>query len=65
MTIPLRALQRGLHWSIGLRKCKTPGKDGGLQIHSEWKEVPMGLLMLFVFLLLRKRRIKLKFEIEL
>ena len=64
---------RGLHGvpaavREGLRKCKTPPFRSGVckSTRSRKGDQPMVLLMAFLFLiLLRNRRIKLKFEIEL
>jgi hypothetical protein len=50
---------------VDSENAKPPVKTGVCKCHSEWKGGLMVLLMLFVFLLVRKRRIRLKFEIEL
>ena len=56
-----------VRFGSGLQTCKNPAvRERGLQIQTEWKGGSMNLLMLlFNLVVLRKRRIKLSFQITL
>ena len=63
---PLQRLQDRVCVEPSDSKCKTPPCRAGLQIHWSGKRwYLMTLLVLFLFLIYRTRRIKLKIDIDL